>query len=368
MNPLRVQSNKSRKCENEVNIDLLKECAKAHGIEAIIYHVTKDKAFRSSFAAAAYMSTNRSNEMRNISVHLQDLDYFWVKGTAVAECYPVPMLRTMGDLDLVIHVEDRDKVDKVFNELGYTRDLVTKDHEWKYDKNGISIEVHDNLIHPEAVNISKQETFFNDCWRYVDDHCLDWNFHFLFLVSHIRKHFMNKGAGIRQFLDIAFILKSRELDWDWIVEKATEIELIDFLRATLSFCKRCFDVELPIEVADMDEESYLFSADKILRDGVFGFDNEENLAASSVNDYRVSGFWGMLKNAKRQLFPSYWVLRNSAKYKYVDGKPYLMPIVWIYRLFVKMLSMKSSMKKLKNSFATDEQISKREQLYREWGL
>ena len=44
-----------------------------------------------------------------------------MKGSVVQESYPVPALRSMGDIDIIIHTEDREKTDAVMQAEGYSR-------------------------------------------------------------------------------------------------------------------------------------------------------------------------------------------------------------------------------------------------------
>ena len=42
-----------------------------------------------------------------------------MKGYYLRECYPVPELRTFGDIDVLIHPEDRARTDDLMKRLGY---------------------------------------------------------------------------------------------------------------------------------------------------------------------------------------------------------------------------------------------------------
>lgn len=142
------------------------------------------------------------------------MPYFVIKGPEIAEYYPVPALRTMGDVDIV--VKDRSVAHEVMIKQGFTNITKLSDREWQYYKMNMEFELHDRLVYKELINMDLQEVFFNDFWKYVENNKIDLNFHFVFLIYHLKKHFMNSGVGFRQFVDLAVLIKNAELNWDWI--------------------------------------------------------------------------------------------------------------------------------------------------------
>ena len=274
----------------------------------------------------------------------------------------------MGDIDLVVDQECINEVQSVLSNNGWILKKKYLDHEWLYMSDNLTIELHDHLIYSESVTNFKQETFLNNFWPYVHNNCLDWNFHFLFVISHLRKHFMNAGAGFRQFMDVAILVKYANLNWAWIEEKSEEIELFSFLRIVLALCNRWFKVMAPIELPEITDEFYEIATSKIFEDGVFGFDNENNDKSYAINIYRKKGFWGQISSASRQLFPSYKNMINVPYYRFLKGKPFLIPYVWIYRFFVGRKKSKNVVRNMKKAFASKETIEKREEIYKKWGL
>lgn len=56
----------------------------------------------------------------------------------VAEYYPVPALRTMGDCDIVVQKSDRLNCNKILQKLGYESIRNEDDGEWAYLKKKIT--------------------------------------------------------------------------------------------------------------------------------------------------------------------------------------------------------------------------------------
>ena len=186
--------------------------SKKHEVTAIVYAQCKSfipqayiEEYRRAWSAILFYYTNRVKMMEKIEAALADIEHFMIKGPSVAQYYPFPAFRTMGDTDIVIHTEDRTEADRRLRELGLACLSSFVDREWQYCYHNMEVELHDHLVYTESVNVDAQERFFNDFWKHVQNNELDWDFHFLFLILHLRKHFMNSGIGLRQFMDIAVL-------------------------------------------------------------------------------------------------------------------------------------------------------------------
>ena len=371
------------KCTKEFDTDWLElfELSKKHEVTAIVYSQCKSfiseeclSSFEKSYSSTIFYYGNRQHFLLKIEDYLSDIEHFTIKGVLVANYYPIPAFRTMGDTDIVIHSSDRNEVNRRLKLIGLSCVSSFDNREWQYYVNGMEFELHDHLVYSESVNVDVQEKYFNDFWKYVHNNELDWNFHFLFLIFHLRKHFMNSGIGIRHFLDIA-VLCSRgpEFDWAWIEAELKKLGLWLFAERVFALNEYWFEVDPPIEIDAMPEEFYSSATDLVLKNGVFGFDNEENRDNAAVNNVRAEGNskGSMLKLAMRKLFPSYRVLITVPHYAYLRNRPYLLPIVWGHRMF-RSIANRSVSKNMKNvvetSFVDQETIKRREEIYREWGL
>lgn len=349
-----------------VDWDIIYNYSKQHQVEAIVYYQTKKEDLRKSYFVALYYASNRKLLLKQLFSEITTA-YVIVKGIEVAKLYPVPELRTMGDIDIV--ARNREEFHNAFIKLGSIVDLNKKDWEWHYHKSEINIELHDRLVYKETVNDNiKQVTFFNNLWIYVQDNKLDWNFHFMFLIYHLKKHIMNSGVGFRQFLDIAVVMKYVDLDWTWISEKLDEIELLPFTCVVLGFIKKWFDVEGEIEATLIEDDFYYEATKKIFKDGVFGFNNEENKKAIVINETIRQGKIAQFKTLVKKVFPSYEYMCATPHYAWIKKRIILLPVAWAYRWFRGFMKFDSRMEFLKSSFVRNEKIEKREAMYRKWKL
>lgn len=355
--------------------------AKKHEVAGILFFQCKDfipepylTELNTLYSSVMFFYANRQSLIQKIESSLSDILHFTIKGASVADYYPFPAFRTMGDTDIVVHTEDRVEADKRLRSLGLNCIATPENHDWQYFYNDMEFEIHDHLVYPQTINVDKQVEYFNDFWKHVKGNKLDWNFHFMFLILHLRKHFMNSGVGFRQFLDIA-VLTSRgpEFDWNWIKTELEKLDLWAFTERVFALNEYWFDVNPPIAISDFPDSFFTSATELIGRNGIFGFYNEENTSNRAVNAIRNEGYSKsfMLKRAVKGLFPSYNTLIAAPPYAYIKGKPWLLPFVWVHRALrsIKNRRVKRNMRAVvASSFADKQTIEKREAVFQEWGL
>lgn len=354
--------------------------SQSHQLAAIVYHQCKKfipvadiDSFKSVSLSTIYSNTNRKKITEEILSLLRknDINCFLIKGFDIADFYPNWQYRTMGDTDIV--VDDLEKAHDILLGVGYKNLSKIKDREYQYSKQNMEFELHDRLVYEEAINLDSTIEFLNDYKKYVIDGRLDDSFHFIFVLNHLRKHFMNSGVGFRQFVDIAVLIKNdNRIDWVWTEEKLDEIGLLPFAKIVFYYIERWFGVEAPIEAKTVSDDVYEASTRYVFDNGVFGFDNEENkdfLASNTVRKARYPKLI-MMKSAIQKAFPGYHDLIRSEHYSFLIGKPILLPAAWIYRFgrVIKNKRFSEGRTQISKSFISKEYIAKREEMFRNWGL
>ena len=90
-----------------------------------------------------------------------------VKGYYLRKLYPTPELRTFGDIDLLIHPEDRQKVHELMLSLGYT---VKQDWEptYSYIKDAEYYEIHTNLMDGNLDGRTDLQAYFDAAWAHAE--------------------------------------------------------------------------------------------------------------------------------------------------------------------------------------------------------
>lgn len=327
----------------DVDMDELFVLSKSHDVVGIIYHQLKkelaNKApFLQNYSASIFYFAGRNKcfEQLTTEFNKHSIRFAVVKGQAIAPLYPVPALRTMGDIDLLICESQKPQIHEIMAQLRYECLSDSNSRDWDYKNNTIEFELHPLMIYPDE-QVEKKEyiRFFNDFWPYVDVHGnLKKEFHLLYLFVHLRKHLLNHGAGVRQFMDIAVFTGAyqKEMDWNWIGEKLEELDLTRFAQMCYTFLYRWFEFDSPMEILEISEELYQNSTQRILENGVFGFQAADDKEALLSYDVAKGGKAGRLKHLLRLVFPSYSLMKTMKQYSFVDGKPFLLPVAWLIRI------------------------------------
>ena len=346
--------------------------ARQQQCEGIVYCQTHLPSLHQAFAITTYCSVNRQKLLQKIHDVFaeRNIPYILFKGTEVARLYPVPALRTMGDSDILVRLEDKKRAHEALLSVG-VQGNASQDGEWYYKCGNIHFELHHRLLYDEAVNLPKLKAWTDSVWEHssTEDgikYSIEPEYNLVYLLIHLRKHLMNRGVGFRQFMDIT-VTARQELDRDKVNGYLNELELTQFAVNCFSLCRRWFDVSLPMS-AEISDEFLVTATEKIFAGGVFGFADENN-KGNSINF--------QLQNRRRKdvflgnIFMPYSHMRKLLGFSFLDGKPYLLPVAWAYRI-VRIIKERRTKKAASNMFApltiSNVKISEREIYLKQWGL
>ena len=341
---------------NNLDMDALFKIAKEQSLGGILYsqiqkdigHEVGENAYQKNLIQDVFFSINRKYLLQEICEEFEknQISFICFKGSVLRNYYPTPELRSMGDIDILIHPEDREKSDSIMVDiLGYKK-YVDNHDVWTYNIREFEIEVHTHMFYEEMPNHYDYRTYFDSIWnhcenkevfglKYPNMYIPEEPFHFLYLIAHVAKHILNKGIGFRAYLDLVFLTKRiDEKKWCYIVDELEKIHLLDFSRNVLSLCENWFSVKMPINSEKIDDLFYEEVITKTFKDGTFGLSNTQNKGAdpAKVILSENKNYWiSIIKYIIRKLFPPYRDMQLIPWYSFIDGKPWLMPIAWIYR-------------------------------------
>ena len=161
--------------------DLLSDLAKAQEIKALVYSqlaslLTDDPHlqdvndhFMNSYSQSFRYYQNRIHLLQKIDSAFSsaNIPYLIFKGTEISQFYPLPMARSMGDSDLLVHECDKEKAHQLLIGLGMTNTSLGP-NEWIYEINGMEFELHSRLMNDDEVgNFPTHKAFMNRCWEYA---------------------------------------------------------------------------------------------------------------------------------------------------------------------------------------------------------
>lgn len=321
----------------------------------------------------------RADQMTALAAKLSEsgIDCLLFKGFVVRNYYPVPELRTFGDIDLVIRPEDREKCDRLMKELGYTV-KVGWEPVYSYVKDGEYYEIHTQILEVDVSDKADYKAYFSHIWEHARPssvlklpHIFEFTpeFHFLYLLTHIAKHISGSGAGVRMYLDLAFFLRhfGAALSWDWVAEQLRDLQLIDFANVALTAAQQWFGVPSPLPLQPVKEEIMADFLEFTLLGGVYGYAGRDKsivfLKKQDRNNEKVSKFKTLMFHA----FPPVRSLKD--RYRYLQKHPWLLPWAWIQRLFDSRKEWGRFADNTKNILTADEEeVVKLKRIYQQIGL
>ena len=364
---------------SDINFDSLFQLAKIHNLSPVVFSVIKDnpsaienrtsyKLFEQSFFDSIARYDFQSRIIGEIDELLSSnkLRHIFFKGAKIREYYPIPELRSMGDVDLLIYREDRESVKRVLISHGY--ELVNSNGPvYDYKKDGVLIEVHTKIVSGK-VGKSNAEMYFENAVDYArfDGYSgeLEKEYHFCYLITHIAHHFWFYGAGVKMILDLAVMQQHFDLDFDIIERHLKALGLYEFAKTILTICKKWYGFGSDFGVETKNAEEFLLSF------GAFGNSNRNKAAVvkrKALEEGKKSGFATKIA----LLFPSYQKLKDIPYMRFMEGRPYLLIYGWIYRIFYNFKYRKDFVKQTTSNLdsAEDEtQAEKEIKFFEEIGL
>ena len=349
-----------------LDFDSLYSLAKKQQLCGILYAQTKADVFERSFYTEILHAVNRQRLLADIHCAFtkNDIPYILIKGTEIARFYPQPELRTMTDSDILVHYEHKEKAHKLLLSLGFSFD-----NDWGYWKEGLHFELHDRLLYDEAVNLDSLKAWTGHVWEYArpEDgtrYAVSGEFHLVFLLLHLRKHFLNSGVGFRQFMDVA-VMSQQSLDWGCVSSFISELNLESFAETCFGLCRVWFQVETPL-AGTLPEDFVSKAANQIFAGGVFGFSDEKNRGNQVKYQLESQNSFSIFF---KKIFAPYSALCYSKKYSFLEGRPYLLPLAWVYRVFlaIKEKRVSSTAQRVLLPLVVKRDDERAEWL-RQWGL
>lgn len=338
------------------------------------WDIIKDKNIKKKLVDCYYQAIaenlNKANMFEFISQKLSasKIPHMPVKGWYLRSLYPVPELRTFGDIDILINKQDRQKTDEIFIKNGYS---VKENWEptYTYDKGLSKCEVHTELMDSDLGKGEQVISYFSNALETAkkdvgERFSPQKDLHLIYLVCHLAKHLYKGGAGIRMYMDIALFLKANSgiFDFDKIYEDFKNLKLDHFFKTVVFACSEWFQIDLPFEINDIMPDSlealkkYTFGAD------LFGKTRDKSII-SLRND--ESGSKGSV--LKDTLFPN--AKKIEERYKFIKGRKYLLPLAWIARSFVNLKEIPQKLKYIKKVSNTDmDSVSKYNEFISKLGL
>ena len=246
-----------------------------------------------------------------------------LKGAVTKTLYPSPEMREMSDIDLVVYDENLDRAAAVLEGMGYKNHGIIKHHMILDSPANVHVEIHWCLFDQNADR--KQYVYFKDNFKAVLKEGCKYTYEFgiedfyVYMISHMAKHFFETGCGIRNLLDI-YVYRNKfgdRMDKTYLNEELTKCGIKDFDE-------------------HMTELAYIWMDNKEcpeFYEKLFAY-----MVASGIYGKSENGVWGQLAKETTQgktnwkasyYFPSLSFMQE--KYPWLSKMPFLLPVAWVIR-------------------------------------
>lgn len=317
------------------------ECAIKHNVANMAYYGAVNCGVSTSsaemiglFPYVCKRMAHSEKQMRELKALFKAFDengieYMPLKGTLLKEIYPKSDMRTMGDADILIRTAQYKKIEKTVTDLGYA---FVKDNvnELVWNKKEMLIEFHRYLVAPSHKDLFE---FFGDGWKCANL-CKDSKTRFqmnvedfyFYLFIHFAKHYRSGGIGIRQAVDLwVYRNKTTDLDEELVKSKLEALKMLEFYN---NIC-----VMLDVWFGDKESTDKTdFLTNYIFASGNFGTQESREMA-NVVRESKSSG--SVKKSFFKKIITTVFLpyKRMVQIYKVLKKAPYLLPFLWVWRLF-----------------------------------
>ncbi len=362
----------------------LVEESKRQTVFPVAYSFVKDKCDDvDSKTFSQIIAKNIRVEFAHNEVHriLSDnnIPYVILKGVASASYYKEPMLRMMGDVDVLVRPDDIAKADKLLKSIGFvTTDNIDGDdmHIGYKRKDGISCELHrringvpnndtGNIINKYIADIFEKSVEY----KTSSGSCLvPSKFHHgIILLLHTASHLTSEGVGLRHLCDWAVFVNGFSYnEFILLFEKPLkEMGMLRFAQLLTLCCVKYLGCDTKEWAGEADDALLDGIVTDILNGGNFGVKDTNRYSQIKYISDRQEGSVSK-KNIILQLFSSINA-KTKKDYVFVNKSKLLLPFGWLFTI-CKYFYMVIIGKRNLDGFSLIKGADKRKDIYSEFHL
>lgn len=339
----------------------LYKLASFHNMTALIYPVLGTLTLPQEVLSKWTYDNNRllAREVRQEIEYQRILDmlkkenipFIKMKGIVTKHFYPAPYMRTQADIDLCMSEAHRRYCASFMEELGYELFSVTENTDEYMKDNFFYYEFH------SSVNTSDSEFYdlFSDPFSKVRASKDDTGFVFtdeyfyLHLVTHLYKHFIVEGCGIRLLCDLYIYSKAHpDLDYHFIRTTLEQYGVLRFYENITQLNECLFGGKT---FTDNMTEIAIF----VFKCGDHGSNTIRRLTIDSDDKKNSFSRKSQMKLIAQIYFPGVKIMKH--KFPVLEKAPVLLPFFWIRRGFETVFFKRDAIKTQSNvikSVNTDE--------------
>ena len=273
------------------------------------------------------------------------VDYMPLKGCNLKGLYPTPELRAMGDADILIRVEQYDRIKSVLPELGFVETLES-DHELIWRHSDLMLELHKRLIPSYNKDYFR---YFGDGWRLAavangTRWAMKREDELVYLFTHFAKHYRDGGIGLRHLADLwVFLRACPELDMAGVRRELDKLRLLEFYDNVMNSARAW------LGDGEWDERALLI-IERVCGSGAYGTKEDHDVSAvvREAGESTTTVARARWARALRLVFLP--LAEMKKKHPILEKLPVLLPVFWVARIFKVLLFQRDQLKKTTRRF------------------
>lgn len=242
----------------------------------------------------------------------------WLKGFALAHTvYPQPLLRPMGDLDVLVPYEQRHAALAAAESLGYHKHLYEPELFADYDElrhhyhlrghveDLVALELHfrllmgDKLLPPPEMDWFWQQSR-PVVWKDLAFSALSPAAQLLYVSAHAIIHHGEIQFYLQRYFDLHMLVsRTPGLDWELVLQRAVALRWTYALERALGYTRQYFDTPLPAGV--LSELRQMRPPDE---DVAYAQRQKSDFVDEFLHQLRVQGRASVVPLALKTIFPS----------------------------------------------------------------
>ncbi len=336
-------------CPENISGELIYKLSVKNAVQGILYLAVKNDSvtlsaeteskLQKSYMAILAREASQQEEIEYIrnAFNKENIEFMFLKGTHLKSLYPVPEMRFMVDMDILVKEESMNKGGELILARGFTQEMNNGKDIVLVKKPFLTIELHKMLF----VEDYFMHDYFKSVWDRVElvngcEYKMPINDLYVYTLAHLAEHYLEAGSCFRPLMDLYLMEKTySELDFDYINKQFQIIGIEKFALKIRQLYKCAFeDAEYNDDLIIM--ENYI----------VFGAPVKNANEVSKVARTNKSKSQRFLESA----FPN--LKHMKLKYPILEKMPFLLPFFWVVRfiefVFLKKGSIEQRQAKISN--------------------
>lgn len=336
-------------CPDEVDTSLLYKLCVRNAVQGILYLAVQSGAvtlsaenevkLQKSYMAILAREATQQEEIEYIrnAFNKEKIEFMFLKGTHLKSLYPIPEMRFMVDMDILVKEKSMNKGGELILAHGFTQEMNNGKDIVLVKKPFLTIELHKMLF----VEDYFMHDYFISVWDRVEklndfEYKMPINDLYVYTLAHLAEHYLEAGSCFRPLMDLYLMEKTyTELDFDYIKKQFERIGIDKFALKIRQLYKCAFEgAEYNDDLITM--ENYI----------VFG--------APVKNANEVSKIVRTHKSKSQRLIESAFPNLKHMKLRYpiLEKVPFLLPIFWIVRFFEFVFIKKGNLEQKQSTIST----------------